>query len=74
MRSYWVEFSKPRQEKPIPEGTVKVDFFIVQIPESEEFFVEFKFENESLVHSLNKTMRTNMFQVSPALLTREAMD
>jgi hypothetical protein len=29
MLSYSVEFSKPKQEKPIPEGTVRVFFFII---------------------------------------------
>ena len=62
--SYWVEFSKPKQEKPIPEGTVKVDFFVNQIPDSDDYYVEFKFENESLLHNLEKTMRKNMFQVT----------
>jgi len=61
---YWVEFSKPRQEKPIPEGTVKVFFYIIQDEETDNYTIEFQFENESLMHSLNKTMRTNMFQVS----------
>jgi uncharacterized membrane protein len=43
---------------------VRVDFWVIREEESDAYSIEFKFENESLVHSLNKTMRTNMFQVS----------
>lgn len=38
---YWVEFSKPKQEKPIPEGTVKVFFYIIQDEESDNYTIEF---------------------------------
>lgn len=65
---YEVEFSKPHQTKPIPEGTVKVFFNIITL-QSEEgkdngYEVEFNFENESLKHKLENTMRKNMFEVS----------
>lgn len=59
---YSVEFSKPSKQKPIPEGTVKVLFDIIQM-DNEEYEVEFNFENESLKHKMDNTMRTNMFQV-----------
>ena len=59
-----MEFSKPKQDKPIPEGTVRVDFKITLGDEEDQYFVEFQFENESLIHRLDHTMRTNMFQVS----------
>ena len=59
---YSVEFSKPTKQKPIPEGTVKVLFDIIQM-DGVEYEVEFNFENESLKHKLDNTMRTNMFQV-----------
>ena len=59
---YSVEFSKPSKQKPIPEGTVKVLFDIIQM-DNEEYEIEFSFENESLKHKLDNTMRTNMFQV-----------
>ena len=68
---YSVEFSKPSKQKPIPEGTVKVLFDIIQM-DGDEYEVEFNFENESLKHKLDNTMRTNMFQVSqiqPLLIT-----
>lgn len=65
-----MEFSKPKQEKPIPEGTVRVQFFIIEDETTDDnYTIEFEFENESLRHSLDKTMRTNMFQVSPLTLT-----
>lgn len=57
-----MEFSKPSQIKPIPEGTVKV-FFRIILGEKNDYEVEFNFENESLKHKLGKnTMRTNMFE------------
>jgi hypothetical protein len=62
-----VEFSRPHQTKPIPEGTVNVFFSVItQQPEeegSEETYeIEFQFESESLRHKLNNTMRKNMFE------------
>ena len=59
--SYEVEFSKPHPLKPIPEGTVKVFFALIEMPTGETA-VEFNFENESLRHQLDNTMRTNMFE------------
>lgn len=71
---YQVEFSKPHQIKPIPEGTVKVYFYIILMPggegEEDSYEVEFNFENESLKHKLNNTMRKNMFEVSYLLTPR----
>lgn len=61
--SYEVEFSKPHQIKPIPEGTVRVLFAIIE-KSNGEYIVEFNFENESLKHKLDSTMRTNMFEVT----------
>jgi hypothetical protein len=61
--SYEVEFSKPNPTKPIPEGTVKVYFQIIE-KSNGEHIIEFNFENESLKHRLDNTMRTNMFEVS----------
>lgn len=59
--SYEVEFSKPLHNKPIPEGTVKVFFSIIETGGG-QWIVEFFFENESLKHKLDSTMRTNMFE------------
>ena len=63
MCSYEVEFSKPHPLKPIPEGTVRVDFALIEMTNG-EFGVEFNFENESLRHQIDNTMRTNMFEVT----------
>ena len=56
------------QTKPIPEGTVKVFFDIIFNEDApahmDPYEVEFNFENESLKHKLNNTMRKNMFEVS----------
>jgi hypothetical protein len=60
--SYEVEFSKPHQLKPIPEGTVKVFFSLIEKANG-DYIIEFNFENESLKHKLDNTMRTNMFEV-----------
>ena len=59
--SYEVEFSKPKNTMPIPEGTVKVFFTLVE-GENEEVDVEFNFENESLKHRKDNTMRGNMYE------------
>lgn len=61
MYSYEVEFSKPKTTKPIPEGTVKVYFNIIEI-ENNDQEVEFFFENESLKHKKDITMRENMYE------------
>ena len=75
--SYEVEFSKPLQTKPIPEGTVKVYFDVISIDEPgqpKRHEVEFNFENESLKHKYGNTMRKNMFEVSRGFLLCLAMD
>lgn len=64
--SYEVEFSKPLSSKPIPEGTVKVYFSIIEKANG-DYITEFNFENESLKHRLDSTMRTNMFEVKSPL-------
>ena len=56
-----MEFSKPHPLKPIPEGTVKVFFSLIEKANGDSV-VEFNFENESLKHKLDNTMRTNMFE------------
>ena len=45
---------------------MKVSFDIIQMDE-EEYEIEFNFENESLKHKLDNTMRTNMIEVSAFL-------
>lgn len=58
---YQVEFSIPKQIKPIPEGTVKVYFSVMEV-ENAEPEIEFNFENESLKHRPGNTMRANMYE------------
>ena len=55
--SYEVEFSKPKNIKPIPEGTVKVYFSVIEGVDADNHEVEFNFENESLKHKKGNTMR-----------------
>lgn len=63
---YYVEFSKPSKEKPIPEGTVKVFFNIICGSTPDNYMVEFYFENESLVHKMDSTNKgADPYLVSP---------
>ena len=59
---YEVEFSKPINIKPIPEGTVKVYFSVIEGVDEDSYEVEFNFENESLKHKKGNTMRQNMLE------------
>jgi hypothetical protein len=59
---YEVEFSRPTNMKPIPEATVKTEFFITEKSNGEKI-IEFQFENESLRHQMGLSMRTNMVEV-----------
>ena len=63
---YEVEFSKPKNMKPIPEGTVKVFFTVMETADAGTD-VEFNFENESLKHREGNTMRTAKYEVSSLL-------
>ena len=47
--------------KPIPEGTVKVFFSVMEI-ENGDHEIEFNFESESLKHRPGNTMRGNMYE------------
>jgi len=58
-----VEFSIPKLTKPIPEGTVKVFFNVMEV-DADNHEIEFNFENESLKHKIGNTMRANMYEVS----------
>jgi calmodulin len=65
---YYVEFSRPHKTKPIPESTVKVYFYVVETTDDDKvdpdkpYRIEFNFESESLRHTMDKTMRKNMFE------------
>ena len=69
---YFVEFSKPDKLRPIPEGTVKVFFDITVGDNAGEYDIEFNFENESLKHRMDSTMREDMFQVSTTVAVIDA--
>ena len=58
---YSVEFSIPKEVKPIPEGTVKCDFYLTELPDGGHE-IEFNFENESLRHRVDNTMRSSMYE------------
>lgn len=60
--SYEVEFSKPKDTRPIPEGTVKVYFNVIELEDDDDYELVFNFENESLNHRKGVTMRTNMYE------------
>ena len=47
---YYVEFSKPSKDKPIPEGIVNVFFDLIL--DGEGYEIEFSFESESLKHKI----------------------
>lgn len=70
---YFVEFSKPDKLRPIPEGTVKVYFDITVGDGPDEYEIEFNFENESLKHRLDSTMREAKFQVSNKMVLAEVI-
>ena len=61
--TYQVEFSIPLIQKPIPSGTTQCSFTIVDnyLNENPNDLI-FNFQNESLRHKLDNTMRTNMFE------------
>lgn len=68
VHNYYVEFARPQKAKPVPDITVKVYFYVVEVFDDEDvdpespYKVEFNFECESLRHTMDKTMRKNMFE------------
>jgi len=70
VHNYSVTFSRPAKSKAVAEGTVKVYFYIVEKTEEDitaeddglPYKIEFNFESESLRHTMDKTMRKNMFE------------
>lgn len=59
-----VEFSLVKPEKPIPVGTVRVYFYC---KESDGISITFRFEKDSLIHAINKTIRHNEIEVPKSL-------
>ena len=68
LNSFEVEFSIPKKIKPIPEGTVKVYFTVMEAEEgttgTEGYDVEFNFENESLKHRIGNTLINHIIGIS----------
>mmetsp|Transcript_13562 Transcript_13562/g.25582 ORF Transcript_13562/g.25582 Transcript_13562/m.25582 type:complete len:522 (-) Transcript_13562:2647-4212(-) len=57
-----VEFSKPTALKPVPEASVKVHFNI-DFRNQQQPDVKFQFENESLQHRPERTLRMSQFEL-----------
>jgi len=55
--SFITEFSLPIKSKPIPKWTVKVFFYLKM--ENNEVKMEFRFENDSLIHRPDRTLRVS---------------
>ena len=56
-----VEFSLTKPEKPIPVGTVRV-YFTCKC--EDQLIITFRFEKDSLIHSIDKTIRHKEIEVS----------
>lgn len=56
-----MEFSLTKPEKPIPGGTVKV-YFTCRCADDIE--ISFRFEKDSLIHSVDKTIRHKEIEVN----------
>jgi hypothetical protein len=54
---YVTEFSLPLIDKPIPNWTVKVHFTLKKNEEISLQNLRFRFENDSLIHTPDKTIR-----------------
>lgn len=57
-----VEFSKPTALKPVPEASVKV-LFNIDFRHTDRPIVTFQFENESLQHCPDRTLRMSQFEL-----------
>lgn len=51
------EFSLPTPSFPCPRATVKVYFYIPDLTDPSEKKMSFRFENDSLIHYVDKTIR-----------------
>ncbi len=55
-----VEFSQPKPAKPIPIATVRV-YFTVKVDQDENRNITFRFEKDSLIHSIDQTIRKKRY-------------
>lgn len=68
---YMVEFSLPTSDKPIPIATVQVYFYVEPTTPLQ---IKFKFEKDSLIHSVNQTIRsTQMENLIESLLHKKLL-
>jgi len=58
---FLVEFSAPTKLNPIPKAKVKVFFTCKELPEG-DFDTTFRFENQSLVHKLDNSIRCSQIE------------
>jgi hypothetical protein len=59
----------PTSKGPIPPGIVNVQFAVKDDVVNEgQYFIEYVFENESLRHKPNSTLRDDMFEVTEILM------
>lgn len=52
-------FSQPTPSKPIPTAVVKVFFNVPDLTDPSEKSLSFRFENDSLIHLVGRTIRLN---------------
>lgn len=67
---FMVEFSLTKPEKPIPVGTVRVYF---TCKSDDQLSITFRFEKDSLIHSVDKTIRHKEIEVYQFLLFRNGL-
>jgi len=60
--TYETEFSLPTSKRPIPEATVKLYFYIHELP-GDKYAMEYVFETESLKHRVDHTIRPTQIEV-----------
>ena len=62
-------FSMPTPSKPIPIATVKVYFYVPDLTDPSEKSMSFRFENDSLIHLVSRTIRLSQMEVKIKILT-----
>lgn len=61
-------FSMPTPSKPIPIATVKVYFYVPDLTDPSEKSMSFRFENDSLIHLVSRTIRLSQMEVKIKIL------
>ncbi|CAK61582.1 unnamed protein product (macronuclear) [Paramecium tetraurelia] len=60
--TFMTVFSLPTPSNPIPVATVKVYFYIPDLTDPSERTMSFRFENDSLIHLVNRTIRISQME------------